>query len=202
MNPAVERLFAGVTNPILLGALTQALGYKEIIRVEALPEDLLPPLYILSCVAREFGERVTDDPILLRQRTEACNVPPLARQLLEGATFQGVAPKYPAAALMNCSSGEVRIEYLPVGLRFHCCGRLGMLLGKTPSRALVRWEGGRKEHSFLDKRTGEQVTFESNDSKTTGCALDAPVTPIYSKISDEDHDWAVNAYKILTGGQQ
>jgi hypothetical protein len=70
----------------------------------------------------------------------------------------------------------VRLEYLPIGIRFKSCNRVGILIDKTPSRALVEWESAPTSRSFT-ARNGEEITINSHGRQRTGCALDAAVVP-------------------------
>jgi len=200
VNPAVAKLFQDVDNPVFVHSAIQAVRSKQPIHTELLPDELLEPLYILECAARDMGSRVVDDFGSLRKRLE--EVEPsteLARTLLVGAGFHATAPKYPVSAYMNCEPGEVRLEYLPLGIRFRSVNRVGTLIDKTPSRALVEWESGPQIRKFTDHRTGEDVTITSNGRQRTGCALDATVVPLYTSVSPEDRTWATNAWKELSG---
>jgi hypothetical protein len=105
---------------------------------------------------------------------------------------------------MNCASDEVRIEFLPVGTSFYFnCGggktRRGVLVSKTASRAVVEWRGAPQSKTFHDNKNDKDVTITSSGSYRQGCALDCGVVPIHRVISPEDHNWAVNAFKELTG---
>lgn len=205
-NPAVTRLFSRVANPVMTDSLTFAVRSKQIISVENLPDELLAPAYLLAEVAREFGETLVDDFPLLRKRVDE-DAPDdqetVVYDLLRGATFSGKAPVFPESARENCEPGEVRIAYLPIGSRVRLMGngtsRLGTITDRSPSRAVVLWEGTKSETSITNRRTGKTVTFESDGAKVTGCALDCPVIPILSVVATVDADWVTNAFKELRG---
>jgi hypothetical protein len=203
MNPALDRLFSACPAPAYREALTLALKDKFLLRAEALPEELLTAVFILAAVARDFNEpRLVDDYAELRRRTEAESPEGLAAELLAGASFTARVPNFTSSQTMNCGPGEVHLEALPVGARFRSSvgtwSRGGVLVDKTASRAVVEWEGMARTSSFVSKKTGEAVEFESSGSKRTGCCLKAPVVPIFAVVTPEERDWAVNAYKILT----
>lgn len=207
-NPAVEKLFASVLNPLAAQALEQALRYAPPLTTESLTDELLPPAFILANVARDFNTVLVDDYGLLRTRLEAlqeyADLPRLCEELLAGAGFNATPRRYPEAAHLNCAADEVRMEFLPVGTAFYLNTgngktKRGVLVSKTASRALVEWDGRPQERSFTDHRSGEEVTITASGRTRTGCALDCGVVPIHRTISPEDHEWAVNAYKELTG---
>jgi hypothetical protein len=203
MNPAVEKLLAGVQHPILRSAFLAAVKSSELFLAAAVPDGLLAPTFIFACAARELGASApVDDFGLLRKRTdEEGEDSSLVAALLRGAAFSARAPSYSAAATANCGPGEVRIQYLPIGasFRMQCPGysRAGTLLDKTPSRAVVAWEGGKAEREFTT-RQGATVTIVERAS-ATGCCLETPVIPVYSVVPPEYRDWAINAYKELVG---
>jgi hypothetical protein len=76
--------------------------------------------------------------------------------------------------------------------------RRGTLVSKTASRAVVEWQGEARTKTFHDNRHDKDVTITASGGADRGCALDCPVVPIHRTISSEDHDWAVNAFKLLT----
>lgn len=199
-NPAVQKLFADVDNPVLASTVIHAVRQQQVLHVERIPSALLEPVFILASVAQLFQKQAVDDYPLLRKRLgeEIAVHNHLVRILLTGAGFQNTPPRYPERAFLNCMPGEVRLEFLPIGMRFRSGNKFGVLVYKTPSRAVVDWEGQRQERTFTDHRTAKEVTI-AGGSKTTGCALDAGVVPIYSVVNDEDRAWATNAWKELTG---
>lgn len=205
MNPAVAKLFEDVENPIIKQAAIQALALREPLKAENLPGELVEPLFILAAVAREMhGAPIVDNPAALRERIqsadETCGVHhQLTWALLDGAGFNTEPRKFPDVAKMNCEPGEVRLHFLPDGARFKIGTRTGQLIYRTPSRAVITLSGGKTEKTFKNNRTGEDVTISASGLVQQGCALDAPVTPIYTAVSHEDRVWAINAWKEITG---
>lgn len=197
-NPAVASLFREV-NPFLRLELERALAAGAGLNAEELPEELLVPLFVLNCVALDLGaEPLVINSARLRELTAATEPEGAAGSLLDGATLNLTPPRYPERATMNCLPGEVMLEYLPDGARFRCGGRIGQLVYRTPSRAVVDWEGAAKERRFTDKH-GDQVIITASGAQRTGCALSAPVLPIYKTVTAAERDTATNAYKELTG---
>jgi hypothetical protein len=108
-NPAAASLFASVENPFFIRAALTALRAKEKIAVEALPVELLEPLFILHCAARELaGAPVLDDNGLIRKRIEEELDTPsaLVTALLTGAGFGARIPTFSEHARMNCEPGK------------------------------------------------------------------------------------------------
>lgn len=201
MNPAVQKLFEHVENPVLVSAALAALAEGPVTAADV-PAALLEPLFVLNAAAREMaGDAIVDDPAMLRERLleEGAALHNITHALLDGATFNSEPRKYPLSAFMNCEEGEVRLCYLPDGARFKQGDRVGQLIYRTPSRAVIEISGGKKEKTFQNHKTGEDVTISSSGMIRTGCSLEAPVRPIYTNVNHEDRVWATNAWKELTG---
>lgn len=204
-NPAVARLFREV-NPFLAEDAATALRNPEPLAAVALATPLLEPLFILACAARDLhGASPVDSVTALRNRLAeevAPNSNSLAEQLLNGASFSRTAAAYPPVARNNCEPNEVQIEYVPLGARFKFRGtvvRYGRLLDKTPSRAVVQWEGAPQRREFTDSRTGAPVVIETDGARRSSVALSTPVIPVHVTVADADREWVTNAWKELTG---
>ncbi len=206
MNPAVTRLFEAVENPILVASALAALQTAKPLNAKDLPTPLVEPLFVLSAAAREMaGAPLVDTPATLRERIEEedLELRGISRALFDGASFNTQPPKFSERATMNCEPGEVKLEFLPEGARFRSGSREGQLIYKTPSRAMVEWNSGPQSKTFKNHQAGGtegvDVTITTSGKQRTGCALDAPVTPIFSVVAPEDRAWAVNAWKEITG---
>src|SRR5579884_570722 len=189
MNPAVQKLFEDVENPILVQAALQALRLQEPIDADYLPAPLVEPFFILHTAAIEMkGREIVLNPNVLRDRVSGGDVEvsphhQLTWALLDGAGFNSEPRKYPDIAKMNCEPGEVRLQYLQDGQRFKMGNRQGQLLYRTPSRAVITLSGGPTQKTFKTHQKGgiegEDVTITSSGIVSRGCSLDAPVTPIH-----------------------
>ena len=203
-NPAVLRLFEGVGNPVLTSAFAQAfrLARKSPLEVERLPSDLLIPALLLGAFSQEFSRPALSDMGLLRTRIlremgEPRNY--VARQLLSGATFTGAARTYSEAARANCAPGEVQVQFLPVGSRFLCGERTGILEHKNRCRAIVSWVGNKVEKDIVNRKTGATVTIKVEAGGAPSVCLECPVTPLSPVVPKEESAWIANAWRELSG---
>lgn len=202
-NPVVERLFEGIQNPVFRQSFEQAVRFARNapLHVEALPEELLVPALLLGALGAEYNARMIDDMAKLRERIhEEIGWPEssLARQLLEGATFTGATRTYSEAARANCAPGEVQVQFLPIGTRFKCGPKTGILEDKNNCRAMVRWFGNKVERE-IHTRDGASTTILVEKGGAPSLCLDCPVEPLSSVISKGESEWLFNAWKELTG---
>lgn len=78
-NVALDRLFTGCDNPVLIQSLELAVRNRQPITVTRVPVSLLLPLFLLAEVAREYeAEPLVDEFVMLREtvRIEFEQTPP------------------------------------------------------------------------------------------------------------------------------
>lgn len=207
MNPAVERLLPASVHPAYRHALLLAIQAKEPIQVDCLPEELLAPTLLLATVARDFAApSLVDDLGTLRARTEneAETSEPLLKAILQGATLSGKPPAYTDSQREGCGPEEVQLQYLRLGTQFQISNpysgpKRGQLLSLSPGRAVVLWFGKGEDRTFVNNKTGADVTIHNSGNRVSGCARECPVKPLHAVISPAEADWLRNAYKELTG---